>query len=190
MRLASCLLLAVLSTSAAAGIQLPQVFTDGAVLQCDMPVPVWGWTDPGRTVMVSFAERLDVAFGGAFVSRSPLAWVARNVSKPGRPKGECWVLHATPEWSAEQLEASPEHVAEQLLSAFADALGRALPPVAFRSAHRWRFARTADPLGASHLWDGELGLGVCGDWTHGSRVEDAYTSGEALARALVNRTKA
>jgi sialate O-acetylesterase len=64
MRIAVCLILAVLSTSAAADIQLPQVFTDGAVLQCDMPVPVWGWTDPGRSVTVSFAGQRHTARAG------------------------------------------------------------------------------------------------------------------------------
>jgi predicted NAD/FAD-dependent oxidoreductase len=140
---------------------------------------------PCQAVMVTFAAPLEVAFGGAFVSRSPLGWVARNASKPGRPKAECWVLHATPEWSTEHLEASPEEVAEQLLSALATTLGRALPPVTFRSAHRWRFARTAASLSPPCLWDAEAAIGVCGDWTHGSRVEDAFTSGEALAQALI-----
>src|SRR6267142_159440 len=40
---------------ARADVKLPAMFTDHAVLQRDMPVPVWGWADPGEEVTVSIA---------------------------------------------------------------------------------------------------------------------------------------
>lgn len=40
---------------AAGGVRLAAVFSAHAVLQQDMPVPIWGWADPGATVKVSFA---------------------------------------------------------------------------------------------------------------------------------------
>lgn len=36
-------------------VSVPQLFSDGAVLQRDMPVAIWGKADPGETVTVSFA---------------------------------------------------------------------------------------------------------------------------------------
>jgi len=36
------------SLRARADIKLPAMFTDHAVLQRDMPVPVWGVADPGE----------------------------------------------------------------------------------------------------------------------------------------------
>src|SRR5215210_591228 len=41
--------------SARADVKLPAMFTDHAVLQRDMPVPVWGWANPGEDVTVSIA---------------------------------------------------------------------------------------------------------------------------------------
>ena len=38
-----------------AELKFAAVFNDGAVLQCDMPVNIWGTADPGATVTVSFA---------------------------------------------------------------------------------------------------------------------------------------
>ena len=38
-----------------AEVKLPAIFTDHAVLQRDMPVPVWGWADPGEEVTVAIA---------------------------------------------------------------------------------------------------------------------------------------
>ena len=63
---------------------------------------------PCWAVMAAFETRLEVPFDGAFVQGSPLNWIARNNSKPGRPQSECWVLHASSEWSAEHLEDAPE----------------------------------------------------------------------------------
>jgi predicted NAD/FAD-dependent oxidoreductase len=143
---------------------------------------------PCHAVMVSFPEPLGVDFGGAFIAKPPLAWVARNASKPERPGRECWVLHADPEWSAHHLQAPAEAVAEALLQAFGEALGRELPSASFRTVHRWRFARAAQPLGAPFLWDADLRLGACGDWTLGARVEDAFTSGELLAAAMLGES--
>jgi len=140
---------------------------------------------PCHAVMVTFPASLRVDFGAAFVAEPPLAWVARNASKPERPGGECWVLPASSEWSARNLEEGADAVARSLLRAFAEALGRKLPRASSRAAHCWRFARTARPLGTPFLWDAHAGVGVCGDWTQGARVEDAFTSGELLARAIL-----
>lgn len=138
---------------------------------------------PCQAALVAFERPLAVDFAAAFVADSPLAWIARNTSKPGRSGGECWVLHASPAWSAEHLEDAPDAIADALLAALAAALDRALPGTVHRAAHRWRFARAERPLG-DVLWDPEARLGVCGDWTLGDRVESAFLSGARLARVM------
>ena len=42
-------------TTASADIVLPKVFSEGMVLQRDLPVPIWGTADPGEAVTVQFA---------------------------------------------------------------------------------------------------------------------------------------
>ncbi|MFZ5829150.1 MAG: sialate O-acetylesterase [Planctomycetota bacterium] len=52
------LVLIVLVASAGlaqAEVRLPSIFSDHMVLQQDMPVPVWGWADPGEKVTVEIA---------------------------------------------------------------------------------------------------------------------------------------
>ena len=39
----------------AAGLDLCELFSDNAVLQRGMPVPVWGWDEPGSKVTVEFS---------------------------------------------------------------------------------------------------------------------------------------
>ena len=41
--------------------KLPAIFTDHAVLQRDMPVPVWGWAEPGEEVTVAIAGQTQKA---------------------------------------------------------------------------------------------------------------------------------
>ena len=56
-------------------------------------------------VMLAFSHALPLDFDGAFVHNSSLGWIARNSSKPDRRQNaETWVLHASPEWSAEHLD--------------------------------------------------------------------------------------
>jgi predicted NAD/FAD-dependent oxidoreductase len=72
--------------------------------------------------------------------------------------------------------------AAQLLAAFApDA-----PAPVQRAAHRWRYALVETPLGESCLWDPASGIGVCGDFCLGPRVEAAWLSGTALASAVLS----
>lgn len=116
----------------------------------------------------------------------PLGWIARNSGRPGhQAQPDAWVLHATAAWSRAHLEDSADNVAQALLSAFPQAAGAATLHV---SAHRWRHALVETPLGEPYLWDSGTGIGVCGDWCLGPRVEAAWDSGTALAHAVL-RTK-
>jgi len=119
--------------------------------------------------------------------RGPLAWAAREASKPDRIGGadERWVLHASSSWSREHLERDPADVARLLAEAFFEArgvAGRAEPRRL--EAHRWRYAR-GHVEGGGALFDGRAGLAVCGDWLNGSRVEGAIASGIAAAGRLL-----
>ena len=42
-----------LTSASSADVKLPAVFGDHMALQCDAPVPVWGWASPGEKVTVS-----------------------------------------------------------------------------------------------------------------------------------------
>lgn len=152
---------------------------------------------PCWTVLLGFAASLDLNWDGLFVNEGPLGWVARDSAKPGRNQGrdqgrggEAWVLHTTPEWTRAHLEATPDAVATVLLEAFAELLGTPLPALVWQQAHRWLYARAEQPLDAGCLWDGDLGIGACGDWCADGRIEGAWLSGEALAGRVLGAAAA
>lgn len=141
---------------------------------------------PCWAVMVAFEERLPVDWDGAFVHDSPLGWVARNSSKPGRPAGrDCWVLHATAAWSAEHLEEPKEVVLEALLKAFATNTGVPLPKAVHTDAHRWRYSLGLTNPGQGYWLDRQQGCVVAGDWLAGGRIEGAFLAGSAAAGAVL-----
>ncbi len=55
----------LLTVPALAAVRPAAVFTDGAVLQANRPVPVWGMADPGEKVTVSFAGQTKKTKAGA-----------------------------------------------------------------------------------------------------------------------------
>jgi hypothetical protein len=139
---------------------------------------------PCWAAMAVFDRPLEAGFDGAFVHGSPLSWVARNASKPGRPDHEAWVLHAGPDWSQAHLQLEREDAAVRLLDAFSDALGGLDAGTLHVDAHRWRYALPREPLLDPCLLDAELRIAACGDWCGGPRVEGAFLSGCAAADRL------
>lgn len=139
-------------------------------------------SQPCWTAMYAFAQQLPVT-REVLRDVGNLGWAARNQAKPGRSGPEGWVVQARPEWSQAHLEDDAADVAQHLLAELGSALGAQLPPPAVASAHRWRYAMNAG-LGLGALWNGQIGLGVCGDWLLGPRVECAWQSGQQLAGAM------
>ncbi|MDD4019497.1 MAG: sialate O-acetylesterase [Kiritimatiellae bacterium] len=51
--------------AASGDVRLPALFSEHAVLQQGVPVPVWGWADPGEEVTVAFAGQIRQAKASA-----------------------------------------------------------------------------------------------------------------------------
>ncbi|MCI8209703.1 FAD-dependent oxidoreductase [Pseudomonas sp. S25] len=142
--------------------------------------------EPTWAVALGFRSALQTPLEGCFVQDSPIDWLARNRSKPGRDNTlDTWVLHATSTWSRQHLDMPKEAVIEHLHGAFAELIGCAVPAPTFSLAHRWLYARP----GSAHEWgalsDPDLGIYVCGDWCLSGRVEGAWLSGQEAARRLL-----
>ena len=134
------------------------------------------------TLMLQFAAAVSLPFDAAFVDNKVLGWIARDSSKPGRTGLESWVLQATPEWSEAHIEDDASSVAATLLAAFTQLGG---PDPQTWAAHRWRYADTESSPQIGYAWDAEIGIGMCGDWLNGGKVEGAWLSGQQLARQVL-----
>jgi renalase len=137
---------------------------------------------PCWAALVTFQEPVSTPFDAAYVTSSPLGWIARDRSKPRRGLAETWVLHGSAAWSAAHVDDAADTVGPFLLNAFADLVRARLPLPAHLGAHRWRFACADPPLAVGALADPDCRLYVGGDWCAGNRVEGAFLSGLAAAR--------
>lgn len=142
---------------------------------------------PCWTLMLAFPQavqptltHLGPQWNAALSTHHRIAWLARESSKPGRAPVERWTVQASAAWSQEHLEDDGPRVQAKLLKAFAEVTGIHAEP-AYAQVHRWRWAKTQTPLGQPFLWDAHAGIGVCGDWCLGHRVENAFISGLELA---------
>ena len=148
--------------------------------------PVWAlmWASHARVELPFDHAEIDGDLGAG-----ALAWISRISSKPGRAQdADRWAILARPEWSAAHLERPAEEIAALLSGALARLCASlaVAPSEPFHAvAHRWRFGLAREEAGVGAAFDARLGLGCAGDWMRGSRVEDAYLAGVALAgRAL------
>ena len=137
---------------------------------------------PCWTVMAVLEGSFDPDFDGAKIYGGAIRWMARMAARPGGGDAEAIILQASPDWSEAFLEDDPEFVARQLCE---EAYVRfAMPSPVWTRAHRWRYAMVTEPAGSPCAL-GEGGTaGAAGDWRLGGKAEAAWTSGDALGRAL------
>ena len=146
---------------------------------------------PCWTLMLAFPQAMQPGmstlgpqWNAARSTHHRIAWLARESSKPGRSSVERWTVQASAAWSQEHLQDDPSRAEAKLIKAFTEVTGIRAEP-AHVDSQRWLYAKTLQPLGKNYLWDAKKGLGVCGDWCIGHRVEDAFVSGLELALAVV-----
>jgi len=142
-------------------------------------------TSPCWAAMLAFSPAIQASFAAARVrDSSPLAWVSRMSGN--HDDHSCWVLHTTTDWSIENIDRPAEWVAEELARAFSKLADIGVQPLHI-TAHRWRYAQVQVAVGTPFAWDADLGIGVCGDWRLGPRIELAWQSGDALGSAIGSR---
>jgi renalase len=137
------------------------------------------------SLMITFQQSADVGFDAQTPDTDAISWIARDSSKPDRRNiPDCWVVHASAAWSEKHLELDRDQVASRMIELLPRAFGCRLPEISHALAHRWRFARTIKPLGMPYVSNNDRTIFVGGDWCLGARVECAFDSGTAIARAL------
>jgi predicted NAD/FAD-dependent oxidoreductase len=142
---------------------------------------------PCWATMVAFESPLRLDFDAAFMDDEVLAWTANESTKPGRSaQPECWTLHAAPVWSRDHLEDDPHSISRTMVERFFDIAAVPSAEPTTRIAHRWRFARSAEPRVRANLLDPVGRVGVAGDWTRGDRLEGAFMSGLRMADQLAD----
>jgi renalase len=161
----------VANVLAASGLELPGVETATYA-------PCWALMVACETPIAGLESTLRPA-------SDMIAWVATNSAKPQRASTPaCYVVHARAAWTQANLELDREAARDALLAEFTAVTGATLAGCS-AMAHRWRYALVERAVGQPFLFDAQAGVGACGDWCLGPRVEDAWLSGRAMGHRLV-----
>jgi hypothetical protein len=133
------------------------------------------------TGMFAFEQKLDLPYDAAYVLDSPLSWISHSQVSCQVTEADCWVLHASPEWSQQYAASFRGRVMHALLDAFWQATD--LDPVKpiSSSVHCWKHAVPINPISEDSLFDENQAIGACGDWCTAPRIEGAVLSGYSMA---------
>ena len=150
------------------------------------------------TVMAGFQRPVKTGFDGIVMDGEPLAWAARNSSKPQRDDvPETWVLHAASDISEQFLDHPREEVIGDLLAAFEHWLDAPLPQTSYTTAQRWLYANAEGPAVSGDdisFLDAGLGLALAGDWLNPPQlpffgIQSAWQSGPHAGQRLAQWAK-
>jgi predicted NAD/FAD-dependent oxidoreductase len=135
--------------------------------------------------LFAFEKPLKIDWDMARFDAHPVLDVtSAGLNQPGRTGPASYVVHGHADWSIAHLEEGADQIAALLLKELAKIAGP-LPTPLVLSAHRWRYARVETSHGPGYLYDKDKGIGACGDWLAGPRVESAWVSGHHLGQALL-----
>jgi predicted NAD/FAD-dependent oxidoreductase len=143
--------------------------------------------DPCLTLMAAFPKDSPRPFAFHLDPSHALSWIAQNNTKPGRSDAAVtWVAQAGHAFSSVNLNADAAHIAARMLPLLADVIGVDPAQAIHARAHRWRYAQASKPLGQPFLHSEDKTLYAGGDWCLGPRAEDAWHSGQAIARDILD----
>lgn len=131
--------------------------------------------------MFAFDGRLDLPYDAANVLDSPLSWISRHQMVEVDREYDCWVLHASPEWSQQYAASFRGRVMHALLDAFWEATDLTPVKPASSSVHCWKHALPINPIKEDSLFIEDAAIGACGDWCTAPRIEGAVLSGFSMA---------
>jgi predicted NAD/FAD-dependent oxidoreductase len=142
--------------------------------------------DPCWCLMLQVANPLNTSWNGAFVNTGKIRWIARNTTKPGRlAQGESIVIHASSDWTKDNVEQDATLIQSELLGEFWKITGLEEQAPLATYTHRWRYAIPSKSYPARYIAQQDNTLLACGDWAGGPKVEGAFLSGCAAAGRIL-----
>lgn len=135
--------------------------------------------------MFAFDRRLNLPYDAAHVLDSPISWVSRYQYSEAPSETDCWVIHASPEWSQQYVASFRGRVMSALLDAFWIATDLSVHRPSSASVHCWKYALPINPVGEDSVFVEAEAIGACGDWCTAPRIEGAVLSGFSMADRIM-----
>ncbi len=137
--------------------------------------------DPCIAVMAVLNKVTEIESGGIILNNNPVSWIADNFQKGISPK-PCVTLHASAQFSAENLEGDLNEIGQKMLGA----VDNYIPNSSIESfqVHRWRYSLASSRYESKFYQLEDKNIFIAGDGFGVGNVEGAFLSGLAAGEFI------
>ena len=143
--------------------------------------------DSNITVMITI-KKTNENISSYFFNDKILGWAAKENSKNRfKSNQDFWTLQSTYEWANKKINKNRENIESNskiLIDQFFKLTGVKKTKILFSLNHGWKFSSNSTALNVKSYWNSSLGLGVCGDWFVGPRLESGWISANDLHKKI------
>ncbi len=123
-----------------------------------------------------------------FTNDKALGWVSNeNSKKRFRYNKDLWVLQSTFEYGkkhTKNYKNNKKFYTNFLINKFKSVTNVKIKKIYFTHIHGWKYSSNSKPLQMQSYWDKRIGLGICGDWFGGPRLENGWLSASDLYKKI------
>ena len=152
-----------------------------------------GSMEPNLTAMIGFNKSLKVhSCGVKFQKNSVLGWAGNESSKLRMGNNnnlELWTLQSSLNFAKKYCHIyrdQKEEVLKLMTQEFLDLLKIQNVEISHKDIHGWLYAFKKKDFSKKFYWNGDINLGICGDWMSGPKAEDAWIGATLLANQINN----
>ena len=119
-----------------------------------------------------------------FTNDKVLGWVSyENSKKRFKYNKDLWVLQSTFEYGKkhnDKYRNKKKFYTNVLINKFKKLTNINIKKIYFSHIHGWKYSSNSKPLNTQSYWNKKIGLGLCGDWFGGPRLENGWLSATDL----------
>ncbi len=123
-----------------------------------------------------------------FTNDKVLGWVSKeNSKKRFKFDKDLWVLQSTFEYGKKHTDNyrdKKKFYTTVLINKFKKLTNIKIKKIYFTHIHGWKYSSNSKPLKIQSYWDKKIGLGICGDWFGGPRLENGWLSASNLYKKI------
>ncbi|MEA5425455.1 NAD(P)/FAD-dependent oxidoreductase [Arcicella lustrica] len=138
--------------------------------------------EPCIAVMAVLNKMTEIQNGGIMLENQPVAWIADNFQK-GISTKPCATLHASANFSTENLEGDLNVIAQKMLESVEEFIPKS--SVETFQIHRWRYSLASSRYPATFYQFDDKAIFMAGDGFGIGNVEGAFLSGLNVAEFIL-----
>ena len=124
-----------------------------------------------------------------FTNDKILGWVSKeNSKKRFKYSKDLWVLQSTFDYGKKHTDNyrnKKKFYTNVLINKFKKLTKIKIKKIHFTHIHGWKYSSNSKPLNTQSYWDKKIGLGICGDWFGGPRLENGWLSANDLYKKII-----